>query len=287
MTTFRYDIHCYGHQFSLLQGALGDPFRWVSRPRGPPASAKPQAIFTGNPEKNREIVNRTAMYWGPGATPSTVARDLASNRVNFMHCRNLLAGKEWGDKLQVLSVFVYKMLEPGKRYVLLTNDKVVFTLAMSLGVRTIWSGVENHTKIIKHFNPPTNPLDLLNGIKKSFTQRKKEIFNNNKLVIKNFRWLRQHPGADLERKGYGEQDWHFSKEFYTKVVEDLSIINDNFLKVLKVSRHLDRYAGRVNMQDGIAHIRKLKEYLEYFSFKDIISRTTKPPKKKIICNQQR
>ena len=91
--------------------------------------------------------------------------------------------------------------------------------------------------------------------------------------------MRQHPGADLERKGYGEQDWHFSKEFYTKVVEDLSIINDNFLKVLKVSRHLDRYAGRVNMQDGIAHIRKLKEYLEYFSFKDIISRTTKPPKK--------
>ena len=92
--------------------------------------------------------------------------------------------------------------------------------------------------------------------------------------------MRQHPGADLERKGYGEQDWHFSKEFYTKVVEDLSIINDNFLKVLKVSRHLDRYAGRVNMQDGIAHIRKLKEYLEYFSFKDIISQTTKPPKKR-------
>ena len=54
LTTFRYDIHCYGHQFSLLQGALGDPFRWVSRPRGPPASAKPEAIFTGNPEKNRD-----------------------------------------------------------------------------------------------------------------------------------------------------------------------------------------------------------------------------------------
>ena len=50
--------------------------------------------------------------------------------------------------------------------------------------------------------------------------------------------------------------------------------------MLKVSRHLDRYAGRVNMQDGIAHIRKLKDYLKYFSFKDIISQSTKPPKKR-------
>ena len=179
---------------------------------------KPQAIFIGNPEKNAEIVNRTAAHGSKTVppTPGVVATDLASNPVNFMHCRNLLAGKEWGDKLQVLSVFVYKMLEPGKRYVLLTNDKVVFTLAMSLGVRTIWSGVENHTKIIKHFNPPTAPLDLLNGIKQSFTQRKKEIFNNNKLVIKNFRWLSQHPGADLERKVTGNKTGILVKNFILK-----------------------------------------------------------------------
>ena len=279
LKNFDYRIKCYGDDISH-NGVGLDP-NMASPPR--------EGVFIGNPEKNRVIMDRTAPHNVDGAALNIVAEGLAADPVNFAHCRKLLACKEWGDKMQVLNVLVYKMLEPGKRYVLLTNDKVVFTLAISLGVQTIWSGVENHTKIIKHFNPPTAPGELLKGIKLSFTQRKKQIITNNKLVIKNLIWLSNHLGADLERQGgSGETDWHFSKEFYIKIAEDFTIINE-FLKVLKLSRALETYAGvrGPQEQDGIERIRKLKGYLEYFSFKDIITQKSKRGGRKFATNSDR
>ena len=279
LRTFNYDIHCYGQQFvQNANPADNDQYRWVFKQGGPPATTKPQAIFTGNPEKNRQIWNRSRMSAAAAAAAAAagagvpdagqVAVQFAIDTPNFTHSRNLLAGKEWGDKMQVLAVLVYKMLNPGKRYILLTNDKVVFALAISLGVQTIWNGMVQQVKTIKHFKPE-NPREILAAIKTSFKEKRKQVFDNNKQVIKNLRWLSNHPGDALEQVG-SYTDWHFSKEFYTKIAEDLSTINDNFLKDMKLSNPLEKYA-KTNQPQGIVCIRKLKDYLKYFSFKDIIT----------------
>ena len=272
LRTFEYQIKCYGQQFDQnANPADSDQYRWVFKQGGPPATTKPQAIFIGNPEKNRQIWNRSRMSAaaaGGAADPGQVAAQFAIDTQNFTHSRNLLAGKEWGDKMQVIAVLVYKMLNPGKRYILLTNDKVVFALAISLGVQTIWNGVVQQVKTIKHFKPE-NPREILAAIKMSFKEKRKQVFDNNKQVIKNLRWLSNHPGDALERAN-AENDWHFSKEFYTKIADDLSTINDNFLKDMKLSNPLEKYA-KTNQPQGIVCIRKLKDYLKYFSFKDIIT----------------
>ena len=270
LRNFNYQIKCYGHEFGWHGAANADPYRWVAK-----QAAKPDAIFTGNNEKNKEIMNRSAAYGSrtmPPNTPDTVATALASAAVNFKHCRNLLAGKEWGDKLQVLSVLVFKTLERGKSYVLLTNDKVVFTLAMSLGVRTIWNAKDGGKDTIRHFNP-TTPADTLLAMRLSFPERQNLIVANNRIVITSLERLSTNTHTTtlgwkaMEGTAQGP-NWHFSTEFYTKILDDLKIIN-NFLGSLVLSRALLDHSN-ANTQDGIIRIRTLKGYLEHFSFKDII-----------------
>ena len=271
LRNFDYDINCYGTPVGH-QGPRGNDQNLRVSDNG---------IFIGNNEKNQVIRQRYTPVEVAGNAVAT-ATAFAGDPANFTHCRNLLAAKEWGDKMQVLSVLVFKMLEaPGSSYILLTNDKVVFALAISLGVRVIWSSTTS-PKIIKHFNPTTT-AEIFSGIKASFMDKRKKVFRENLEVIKRLQRLRTRPGDELERKGgTGETNWHFSQEFYDKIIEDLIIINDNFLKGIIIGSSLNRYAEESddNKLNAITYIRRLKEYLEYFTFKDIISQTTTLPKKR-------
>ena len=62
-----------------------------------------------------------------------------------------------------------------------------------------------------------------------------------------------------------ENDWHFSSQFYNKIVNDLRFIQDNFVKVVVGVLKKLGYGMVVKMQ--------LNEFMDMFKFVDIITQT--------------
>lgn len=167
-------------------------------------------FFSGNNNKNKSLKS--------GSTPTSTKKALISL-------------KEWGDKMQVLFLFVWKHVNPGKTYTMITCDKVVYTLCLMLGVKCIFTGgievngIKNYS--IRIFEPSANPkADAIERFEKS----KEEIIKENESFINIINLLKKNPNQPIKIGG-DNKSHTFKKEFYEKIYNDLLSIQTKLIAV--------------------------------------------------------
>ena len=173
------------------------------------------SYFSGNNNKNKLLKS--------GSTPTSTKKALISL-------------KEWGDKMQVLFLFVWKHENPGKTYTMITCDKVVYTLCLMLSVKCIFTGgievngVKNYS--IRIFEPSDNPkADAIERFEKS----KEEIIEENESFINIINLLKKNPNQPIKIDGDNNQ-LIFKKEFYEKIYKDLLSIQTKLKAVPLISK---------------------------------------------------
>ena len=142
----------------------------------------------------------------------------------------LISLKEWGDKMQVLFLFVWKHVNKGKAYTMITCDKVVYTLCLMLGVKCVFTGAIEVGGIKKYsiqiFEPSQNPKkDAINR----FNKTKTEIIADNQSFINIINLLIKNPNQPIYIDG-DNYPLMFRKEFYERILADLTIIQTNLIK---------------------------------------------------------
>jgi len=164
------------------------------------------SYFSGNNNKNKLLKS--------GSTPTSTKKALISL-------------KEWGDKMQVLFLFVWKHVNPNLTYTMITCDKVVYTLCLMLGVKCIFTGgievngIKNYS--IRIFEPSANPkADAI----KRFEKSKKEIIKENESFMNIINLLKENPNQPIKIDG-NNNSLTFKKKFYEKIYEDLLSIQTN------------------------------------------------------------
>jgi len=163
--------------------------------------------FQGNAEKNNFIKNGKN-----GQTPSTAIK------------RGLLFTKEMGDVLQVLIMFLWTKLNPGRPYTMVTCDKVVLLQCMTLYENCILTeaDTEQGVKLRSIYeyvgvnDPRQRAIDM-------FENEKRKIIEANTLFIQLFALLRKNPGTLIYVAG--SEATTFSPGFYDLIYNDLSAIN--------------------------------------------------------------
>ena len=182
--------------------AGGVPVNWNGASQADPNSS----LFAGNAAKNRLL--------GDGTT-------------NSDRKRALLMLKEWGDKFQVLTAFVWSSLNKDT-YAVVTNDKVVALLCTILKLNCI-QYVEKQVKgqpkkyTIKVYESSMTPNT---DAAKRYNSTRKEIIAHNKEYIKLIRQLSNNPTEPIEFPSHGV--WKdLPKSFYEAVLVDLENINNN------------------------------------------------------------
>jgi hypothetical protein len=141
--------------------------------------------------------------------------------------KSLLMLKEWGDKFQVLTAFVWSSLNKDT-YAVVTNDKVVALLCTILKLNCI-QYVEKQVKgepkkyTIKVYESSMTPNT---DAAKRYNSTRKEIIAHNKDYIKLIRQLSNNPTEPIEFPSHGV--WKdLPKSFYEAVLVDLENINNN------------------------------------------------------------
>ena len=184
LNNFTYNITSNGINFSH-NGSSNDPNL---------------SYFSGNNNKNKLLKS--------GSTPTSTKKALISL-------------KEWGDKMQVLFLFVWKHVNPNLTYTMITCDKVVYTLCLMLGVKCIFTGgievngIKSYS--IRIFEPSANPkADAI----KRFEKSKKEIIKDNESFMNIINLLKKNPFQHIKIGG-DNKPHTFKKEFYEKIYKDL------------------------------------------------------------------
>ena len=166
----------------------------------------------------------------------------------------LISLKEWGDKMQVVMLFIWTFLNKRKSYTMITCDKVVYTLCMLLSVKCIFTGQINEGDIRKYsieiFEPSENPItDAYNR----YYTKQQEIIQENNNFISMIDLLRANPNQSIYIDGVTEPITIISK-FYENVYDDISKIQAT-LKLQQL-RQVQTYS---NVSDIENETNKLKQ----------------------------
>jgi hypothetical protein len=150
----------------------------------------------------------------------------------------LISLKEWGDKMQVIMLFIWANMNANKdkTYTMITCDKVVYTLCLLLSVRCIFTGqiTEGTSRkySIEIYEPSEDPVK--DAIKRC-NQTIKDIITENESFISMIKLLQQNPKQSIYIDGLTDPIT-IKKQFYTNVYEDISIIQSNLKRIPKLTR---------------------------------------------------
>ena len=163
--------------------------------------------FQGNAEKNNFIKNGKN-----GQAPSTAIK------------RGLLFTKEMGDVLQVLIMFLWTKLNPGRPYTMVTCDKVVLLQCMTLYENCILTEAEEGQGIkLRNIYEYVGVNDPIQRAIDMFENEKRKISEANNLFIQLFALLSRNPRTMIYMAG--SEPRAFPSGFYDAVLNDLSAIN--------------------------------------------------------------
>jgi len=150
----------------------------------------------------------------------------------------LISLKEWGDKMQVIMLFIWANMNANKdkTYTMITCDKVVYTLCLLLSVRCIFTGqIKEGTSrkySIEIYEPSEDPVK---DVIKRCNQTIKDIITENESFISMIKLLQQNPKQSIYIDGLTDPIT-IKKQFYTNVYEDISIIQSNLERIPKLTR---------------------------------------------------
>ena len=187
---------------------------------------------------------------------------LKDSRNDQAYKKALIYLKEWGDKTQVLFLFIWSMLNKGKTYTLITCDKVVYTLSLLLGVKCIMTGQvrENNERkyCIEIFEPSDDPLgDTINR----FDTTQKSIIEENNSYLQMITLLKDNPGQPIYIDGV-DTPIIYNKKFYTNIYNDISAIQtklESFNINNIISSNVEKQQKISNIEDSIKTLKE--EYL--------------------------
>jgi hypothetical protein len=163
--------------------------------------------FQGNAEKNNFIKNGKN-----GQNPSTAIK------------RGLLFTKEMGDVLQVLIMFLWTKLNPGRPYTMVTCDKVVLLQCMTLYENCILTEAEGGQGVkLRNIYEYVGVNDPMQRAIDMFENEKRKIFEANNLFIQLFGLLRKNPQSLIYMAG--SEASAFPSGFYDTILKDLTSIN--------------------------------------------------------------
>lgn len=151
----------------------------------------------------------------------------------------LISLKEWGDKMQVLILYVWSRIYKNNTYAMITCDKVVYTLCVLLKVKCIFTGeiVENKIKkyTIEVYEPSDNPKkDAINRYNKKKANIEKE---ENAAFIQMIKLLMNNPSQTIYVDGV-EEPFTFAAEFYEKIYKDISDIQQKLIDEPKLDSNV-------------------------------------------------
>jgi hypothetical protein len=163
--------------------------------------------FQGNAEKNNFIKNGKN-----GQNPSTAIK------------RGLLFTKEMGDVLQVLIMFLWTKLNPGRPYTMVTCDKVVLLQCMTLYENCILTEAEGGQGVkLRNIYEYVGVNDPMQRAIDMFENEKRKISEANNLFIQLFALLRKNPQTLIYMAG--SEAIAFPSGFYDTILNDLTAIN--------------------------------------------------------------
>lgn len=170
--------------------------------------------------------------------------------------------KELGDLLQVLIMLVWVLSNEGKQYSMVTCDKVVLLMCMLLNLNCIltYASLEDGKKLrtIDYFEPTGYTIEHATA---RFNTEKAAIIEENQNFINALTYLQSNPQIKILVPT--TTPITFSREFYTDIIADLTLINDMLRGV----------TAPIDNQDTID--RALKDMKENFLFVMFIRKTGK------------
>ena len=196
----------------------------------------------------------------------------------------LISLKEWGDKMQVLFLFVWKHVNDGQSYTMITCDKVVYTLCLMLDVKCVFTGAIEDKGIKKYsiqiFEPSENPIK--DAIER-FNKTKTEIIADNQSFINIIDLLKKNPNQPIYIDGVNDP-LTFIAGFYNNIRTDLNTIQQKLISV----PDYDDNTTALDVFTIESNKKKLKETYLFIPFIKLnkgklkITRTTKYTKTQIV-----
>ena len=92
--------------------------------------------------------------------------------------------KECGDKLQVLTIYKWKQINPGASYCIITNDQVVYALCLQLEIPVFLVALKTGFASLTIYNPETVQEQLTNTVIR-WGETKNAILKSNLKFIDN------------------------------------------------------------------------------------------------------
>lgn len=142
--------------------------------------------------------------------------------------KGLLLTKEMGDVLQVLIMFLWKLLNntPGSlNYTMVTCDKVVMLQCILLNLNCVLTQASKDSGIklrqIYEFRPITDPTARAT---EEFLNEKRKILEQNEKFISGFVSLRDRPNTNIYMAGE-TNPFTFTPQFYESIRSELTELN--------------------------------------------------------------
>ena len=183
----------------------------------------------------------------------------------FQNANILIILKELGDKLQVLFAFLWMLTNKNVDYSVITHDKVVFTLCLSLNMNVIFTGYEGDKYEIKFYQP--NKLNKIDTLKFRFKKNYSEIKEHNEIQIKLINFLLKSSKPIYFGKS-GSSPIKLSQIFYNKLKFYLEFIINN-LSTLNVENDYDEISI-LNKIDQLKKIYTIKSFIREVAGKIIL-----------------
>lgn len=202
--------HDYSYEFAIHTGV--DDFV-INSPNEDIGSGNRVEWFRGNKYKNELIKQLVA---------STTIKDVLRHQI----IDGLLKAKGMGDLLQILLMFIWKLLHPDQTYTMGTCDYVVDLQCKMIGVnccltRVVKQGDTIQLRAIENFEPDG---DTPEKARLRFATEKAKILATNEAFMAEIAKLRGSPDFSVYIDGY-DTEFNFSREFYEFIFADLRAIN--------------------------------------------------------------
>ena len=192
--------------------------------------------FQGNQKKNAFIKN---------GNPTTEIKN------------GLLVCKELGDVLQILCMFIWHHLHIKTPYAMSTCDKVVFLQCMLLNLNCILTSADRKNGIrLRNIQVYNAEEDTVEKAKDRFKKERDDIYAHNTQFIKIIEVLSNNPTTVIKLQ---DKPLQFSRDFYSKIKEDLTKINGILKDKINVNNLND--INQIN-----AFIRKMKQNFAFDMF---------------------
>ncbi len=160
----------------------------------------------------------------------------------------LISLKEWGDKMQVLILYVWSLMNQGQSYTMITCDKVVYTLCILLNVKCIFTGYIEKNNIKKYtieiYEPSDDPKrDAINR----YNKKKADIQKENQSFLEMIQLLVRNPSQTIYIDGVDEP-FTFDKSFYEKIYADILAIQQTLTNKNSLNKDINLNESQIELQ---------------------------------------